>query len=144
MTPSVAFQVYSALVLPQWILMIVAPKWHVTRWLVKSKMLIVILACLYIIYIVGVFKAGNLSSFSSLEGIKALNVKDELVLAGWIHYLAFDLFVGSWIWQNAKTRHVSHAWVVPSLLLTFMFGPVGLLFYLGIRLMYPPQIQAVL
>ena len=144
MTASLTFQLCSALVVPQWLLMMIAPKWHITRWLVKSKMLIVILCFTYIYYIFGLFSAGSLASFGSLEGVKALNGHDDLLLAGWIHYLAFDLFVGSWIWQNAKTRHVPHGWVVPSLLITFMLGPVGLLFYLGIRLVYPPQIQAIL
>lgn len=144
MTPFLTFQICGALVMPQWLLMLILPNWRITRWLVKSKMVIVILCFVYLFYIIGHFDWKSFSDFGSLEGIKALFANDNLLLAGWIHYLAFDLFAGSWIWQNAKTRHVPHAWVVPSLLLCFIMGPVGLLFYLGARLLYPPQIQAVL
>ncbi|MEO7311230.1 MAG: ABA4-like family protein [Chitinophagaceae bacterium] len=144
MTPSLMFQVCNMLVLPQWLLMIVAPNWHVTGWIVKSKLLPIILGIIYIWYIIGLFSAGSFASLGSLQGVQSLLSKDELTLAGWVHYLAFDLFVGAWEWQNAKTRHVPHYWLIPSLILTFLMGPVGLLFYLTIRLMYPPQIQAVL
>jgi hypothetical protein len=72
-------------------------------------------------------------SFGSLAGVKALFGVDALLLAGWIHYLAFDLFVGSWEVQDARERGVHHLLVVPCLLLTFMAGPAGLLLYLLIR-----------
>ena len=144
MTPSLMFQICNMLVLPQWLLMIVAPNWHVTGWIVKSRLVTIILGFVYIYYIAGLFTAGSFKNFSSLEGVQSLLGNSELAVAGWVHYLAFDLFVGGWIWQNAKIRHVPHYCVIPSLILTFLMGPVGLLFYLGIRLLYPPQIQAVL
>ena len=53
---------------------------------------------------------------------------------GWVHYLAFDLFVGSWQVRDAQERGIPHLAVVPSLILTFLFGPVGLLLYFIIRL----------
>jgi hypothetical protein len=55
------------------------------------------------------------------------------LLAGWIHYLAFDLFVGSWLVRDAHLRGIAHGWVLPLLFLTFLFGPAGLLSYLGLR-----------
>src|SRR6266566_35749 len=62
-----------------------------------------------------------------------------LVLAGWIHYLAFDLFVGSWEVRDARERGIPHLAVVPCLLLTFMFGPAGWLAYSGVRIAYQPR-----
>lgn len=56
-----------------------------------------------------------------------------LLLAGWVHYLAFDLFIGSWEVRDAQRHGLSHLLVVPCLALTFLFGPVGLLLYLGLR-----------
>ena len=56
-----------------------------------------------------------------------------LLLAGWIHYLAFDLLVGAWEARDARERGIPHLFVVPSLILTFLFGPAGWLLYLGIR-----------
>jgi hypothetical protein len=72
--------------------------------------------------------------FASLAQVKALFTNDRAVLAGWIHYLAFDLFIGCWEVLDARDRGISHWLVVPCLLLTFMLGPVGLLLYFGLRL----------
>ncbi|HEU6452531.1 MAG TPA: ABA4-like family protein, partial [Gemmatimonadaceae bacterium] len=55
------------------------------------------------------------------------------LLAGWVHYLAFDLFVGGWEVRDAQRRGIPHLLVVPALVLTFLFGPGGLLLYLAIR-----------
>ena len=54
-------------------------------------------------------------------------------LAGWIHYIAFDLFVGAWEVRDARRRGIPHGWVLPALFLTLMAGPLGLLFYLLVR-----------
>jgi len=55
-------------------------------------------------------------------------------LAGWVHYLAFDLFIGSWEVRDAN-RHGIPPWaIIPSLILTFLFGPMGLLLYFLIRI----------
>ena len=56
-----------------------------------------------------------------------------LVLAGWIHYLAFDLFVGAWEVRDSQDRGISHFLVIPCLLLTFFLGPIGLLLYFTVR-----------
>jgi hypothetical protein len=58
---------------------------------------------------------------------------EYLLLAGWIHYLAFDLFIGSWQVRDAERNGVPHLAVVPCLVLTFLLGPTGLLLYLLIR-----------
>ena len=71
--------------------------------------------------------------FGSLTQVKALFTQDRAVLAGWVHYLAFDFFVGCWIVLDAAERRITHLAVVPCLILTFMFGPAGLLLYLGLR-----------
>jgi hypothetical protein len=69
--------------------------------------------------------------FGSLSAVARLFANRWLLLAGWIHYLAFDLFVGAWILQDSQRRSLPHAVLVPCLLLTFMFGPAGLLLYLA-------------
>jgi phage shock protein PspC (stress-responsive transcriptional regulator) len=55
------------------------------------------------------------------------------VLAGWAHYLAFDLFIGAWMTSNAQRLGLTHWKIIPCLFLTFMFGPVGLLTYFIVR-----------
>ena len=71
--------------------------------------------------------------FGSLAQVKALFTQDRAVLAGWVHYLAFDLFIGCWEVMDAQDRGIPHLAVVPCLFLTFMFGPAGLLLYFGVR-----------
>jgi hypothetical protein len=71
--------------------------------------------------------------FGSLAGVASLFTAEGLLLAGWVHYLAFDLFVGSWEVEDARDRGLPHLLVIPCLLLTFMAGPAGLLLYLILR-----------
>ena len=67
--------------------------------------------------------------FNSLEQVTALFQNKYIILAGWIHYLAFDLFIGSWEVRDSQQHAISHWLVIPCLILTFMAGPAGLLLY---------------
>ena len=71
--------------------------------------------------------------FSSLESVSALFRSPWLLLAGWVHYLAFDLFVGAWVAQDAEARGLPRRLLIPVLPLVFLFGPAGLLLWLGLR-----------
>ena len=71
--------------------------------------------------------------FGTLEGVAELFSNRWLLLAGWIHYLAFDLFIGSWEVRDAQALGISHFIVIPCLVLTFLFGQAGLLLYFIIR-----------
>ena len=71
--------------------------------------------------------------FSSLADVRSLFDNPWLLLAGWVHYLAFDLFVGGWEVRDAQERGLTHLLVVPALVLTFFFGPAGWLLYMAIR-----------
>ncbi|MEX1368657.1 MAG: abscisic acid-deficient protein Aba4 family protein [Nannocystaceae bacterium] len=51
----------------------------------------------------------------------------------WVHFLAFDLFVGRWVLLDARERGLSSWLVSPTLVTVLMFGPLGLLLYLGLR-----------
>ena len=73
--------------------------------------------------------------FGSLNAVALLFTNRWLLLAGWIHYLAFDLFVGAWMARDSQHRGLPHPLLVPCLLLTFMFGPAGLLLYLAVSAM---------
>jgi len=71
--------------------------------------------------------------FSTLAGVGTLFTNPWLLLAGWVHYLCFDLLVGSWELQDARERGIPHWMVVPCLALTFLFGPAGWLLYSIVR-----------
>ena len=77
------------------------------------------------------FKDGG---FASITQVRALFMNDNALTAGWLHYLAFDLFVGTWIVEDGAQRGVAPWLIIPCLALTFMFGPAGYLLYLLLRL----------
>ena len=64
----------------------------------------------------------------------ALFTQPEVALAGWLHYLAFDLFVGAWETRVGREERIPHLLVIPCLLLTFMFGPIGFVAFLALRM----------
>ena len=76
---------------------------------------------------------GAEGGFGSLAEVSKLFQKQELLLAGWIHYLAFDLFIGAWETRDAQRHGIPHLVIIPCLLMTLMLGPIGLLFYFAIR-----------
>ena len=117
-----------------WLLLIFAPRWRITERLVLSGALALGFAVLYSGLIVAHFGESE-GGFSSLDEVVKLFRQPAMVLTGWVHYLAFDLFVGAWEARDARRRGVPHLALVPCLLLTFMFGPVGLLAYSGVRVL---------
>ncbi|MGE4051439.1 MAG: abscisic acid-deficient protein Aba4 family protein, partial [Piscinibacter sp.] len=74
--------------------------------------------------------------FGSLAEVRTLFDVPGALAAGWIHYLAFDLFVGAWVAERAGELAMPHAAVVPLLLLTFLFGPAGLLGFVLVRALW--------
>jgi len=83
-----------------------------------------------------VYFRGNLGDFDRLENVISLFTQPGLTLAGWAHYLSFDLFVGWCIVRDAASRRINRLLVVPCLLLTLLLGPVGLLLYSATWLAY--------
>ena len=77
--------------------------------------------------------------FGSIEAVRTLFADDAALTAGWLHYLAFDLFVGAWISRDAAGRGISPLIVLPCLPLTFLLGPAGLLLYLAARTALPSK-----
>jgi hypothetical protein len=91
-----------------------------------------VLAIAYVAIVVARL-GGARGGFGSLAALATLFRDPYVLLAGWLHYLAFDLFVGSWEVRDAQRLGVPHLAVVPCLALTFLLGPAGLLAYLGLR-----------
>ncbi len=75
------------------------------------------------------FWSGGQGGFDSLDHVAQLFQSRQLLLAGWIHYLAFDLFVGAWIVRSARESGISFWAAIPCLSLTFLFGPAGYLLF---------------
>lgn len=131
MTIPVLFDIAQTVAVIGWALLIFTPRWKSSQFLVKRLAVPFLLGLLYAyLLITNIF--GSEGGFSSLEEIKKLFSNDALLLAGWVHYLAFDLLVGTWILKHSQKENIHHLWVVPCLLLTFMAGPVGVLIYVAI------------
>lgn len=79
------------------------------------------------------FWSGAEGGFTSLAGVEKLFSQPVILLAGWVHYLAFDLFVGAWEARTARRERIPYPLVIPCLALTFLFGPIGLLLFLILR-----------
>jgi Domain of unknown function (DUF4281) len=115
-----------------WALLILLPRW---RGVAQSVAGIAIPALLSLAYavLIGVWWSRAEGGFGSIEAVRALFGSAPVLVAGWFHYLAFDLFVGAWISRDAQREGISHAFVLPLLVLTFLVGPIGYLGYLGLR-----------
>jgi hypothetical protein len=77
--------------------------------------------------------ASGSPGIGSIEAVRALFSTDAGIFIGWVHYLAFDLFVGLWIARDADSKQVNRFVQAPFLFLTFMVGPIGLFFWLVFR-----------
>jgi hypothetical protein len=133
MSPHQIFSIANFVALCCWLLLMIFPgkKW-VTH-TIAGVAVPVAFAAVYTV-IMSVFFAGAEGGFWSLDAVAALFASGPWVLlAGWIHYLAFDMLVGTWEARDSRERGVPHWQLVPCLLLTFMLPPAGWLLYLGVR-----------
>ena len=127
------FSVASALAALGWLLLILLPR-HRIALLVAGVGIPLTIAALYLVLIALYFPTAK-GGFGSLADVAALFSEPALLLAGWVHYLAFDLFIGAWETRDAQARNVPHLLLIPCLILTFMLGPIGLLAYFAVRTM---------
>lgn len=137
MTPSTLFPWLNTLALLAWIPLIVRPRHpRVLRWAGQAVPLL--LAIVYAILIA--LRIGRTEGdFNSLAGVTALFRDPWILLAGWVHYLAFDLLIGVWEARDATARNLPQLALVPCLLLTFLFGPAGWLLYRVVRSLVSPR-----
>ncbi|WP_299762505.1 ABA4-like family protein [uncultured Dokdonia sp.] len=133
MTPTEVFSIAGMITMPMWILMIVVPKWKVTRFLIDFKVIPLALSAIYAVYIFKAMQIGGAPDFGSLASVMALFTEEHAVLAGWVHYLAFDLVVGMWMLDQNKKLQIHQVLMAPCLFGTFMLGPIGFLAFMIIR-----------
>jgi hypothetical protein len=132
MTPDQLFSLVNLVALVSWVLLALLPR---RRWVADVLAGMAVPAFLAAVYvgIIATKWAGSAGGFSSLSAVAMLFSNPWLLLAGWTHYLAFDLFVGSWEVRDARDRGVPHLLVLPCLALTFLFGPAGWILYVALR-----------
>lgn len=128
------FRLSNLLVLPFWVLMTLLPRWRWTERIMKSPLVSVAPALIYeVLVLPHVWVIWPVVARPTLTGVAQLFGSPVGATIAWVHFLAFDLFVGRWIYLDSRERRVSTLLTSPILFLTLMLGPLGFLFYLCIR-----------
>jgi hypothetical protein len=131
------FSLASGLAMLSWLALAASPpraRWTPRVRFLAGRVVPLIFAVVY----VALFAATGMGDggYDSLAAVRRLFAVPELLAAGWLHYLAFDLFVGAWIAERAGMLGVPHLVVLPLLALTFLFGPAGLLAFAVLRMFW--------
>jgi Domain of unknown function (DUF4281) len=128
------FSLSNLLILPFWALMIVAPHWRWTKRIIGSLLIVLPPALLYAALVLPQFGSLFAAVLSpTLTSVAALLGTPQGATIGWVHFLAFDLFVGRWVYLDSREKNIT-AWLVsPILFFVLMLGPLGLLAYLALR-----------
>ncbi len=123
-----------------WLVLVVsiALRWNPGRDLVAGLIVPAVLSLGYVA-IIAVHWSSAQGGFSSLSGVSALFQSPWMLLAGWVHFLAFDLFLGAWIAREADRHGISRWLVIPIMPLTLLFGPMGLVAWLMLRFAAAPS-----
>lgn len=131
------FNLSNFLVLPFWLLIIIFPHWQLTKRLMQGFWSVIIPALLYAGMVIPQLP-GVISALSnpSLATIAELMATPQGATVAWAHFLAFDLFVGRWVYLDSREHNVIARLVSPMLFLVFMVGPLGLLAYLLVRTLW--------
>jgi Domain of unknown function (DUF4281) len=123
----------SVLIFIPWLLLLLAPRGRYTEIVAVSAAIILLLAGAWFTFAYLRNGSGDGNLFT-LNGLKNLFRDTHIVLAGWFNYLSFCLLVGVWQNQDADHHRIPHIFILPTLLLTLIAGPTGLLSYLLIRM----------
>ncbi len=132
-------------VIPFWLLLIFLPYHQITNFFVQSIIAPLLLAAgyVYLSYLIfleeSIFDSFDL--YTGLDGLYSMFSSEELLLIFWIHFLAISLFVGSWIVRDSRKYLIPRIIVIPSLVLTYFTGPVGLIIYWFFRIFFSRKIS---
>jgi len=115
-------------ILPAWFLLVFLPRAKVTVILVHKGIIPALFSMLYLTLIIISWGKGE-GDMGSLKGVSLLFSHPQTLLAGWIHYIVFDCLIAAYMVRDAAKRGIKHYFIIPSLLLTLAFGPIGYLSY---------------
>lgn len=123
-----AFSIANAAAGLCWLTLIFLPRsWPVLTGVIRLGVPL-LLAIAYTALVLATFFTTE-GGFDRLAHVRQLFQSDPVLLAGWIHYLAFDLLIGGWIAERADEERISRFIQAPILVATFMFGPMGWLLF---------------
>ena len=132
-------------VIPFWFLLIFAPQNQLTIILAQSIIVPLLLASGYAFLSYNIYVEGNILEgfelYSGLDGLYSMFANEALLLIFWLHFLAISLFVGAWIVRDSKKYLIPKIIIIPSLILTYFTGPMGLVIYWFIRIFFAKKIS---
>ena len=132
-------------VIPFWLLLIFAPNHSLTNFFVQSIIVPMLLAVGYIYLSYNLYLEDNIFEgfelYGGLDGLYSMFANESLLLIFWLHFLAISLFAGSWIIRDSKRYFIPKIITIPSLILTYFTGPVGILVYWFFRIFFAKKIS---
>ncbi len=132
-------------VIPFWLLLIFIPYNQLTNFLAQSVIAPLLLAVGYVYLSYRIYQEGNIFDgfelYSGLDGLYSMFANEALLLIFWLHFLAISLFAGSWIVRDGKRYLIPKVITIPSLILTYFSGPVGLVIYWFLRIFFAKKIS---
>jgi hypothetical protein len=132
MSPDALFQLANPLAMVGWLALLASPLAPRVAQMTAAVTIPLVLSLGYSGLILAYWWEAP-GGFSALPDVQALFTHPHIALAGWLHYLAFDLFIGAWAVRTARAEGIAHWMVIPCLVLTFLFGPAGLLAFAILR-----------
>jgi hypothetical protein len=141
MPPETLFSAANTLAMAGWLALLLAPRHRLANWTIAGLAIPALLSALYAV-LLAIHAPGAEGGFSSLAGVAALFRTEGVLLAGWVHYLAFDLFLGAWICRRGAAEGLNPWLLRLCLPPTFLAGPVGLLLFLGLRAAFAKEMRA--
>ena len=132
-------------VIPFWLLLIFLPHHQITNFLVQSVIVPLLLAAGYIYLSFSLLKDGNILDgfqlYGDLDNLYAMFANETLLLIFWLHFLSISLFTGAWIVRDGKKYFIPKIVLIPSLILTYFTGPIGLVSYWFFRIFFAKKIS---
>ena len=132
-------------VIPFWLLLILAPNHGLTNFLAQSVIAPLLLATGYSYLTYNLYLEKNVFDgfelYSGLDGLYSMFSNEILLLIFWLHFLAISLFAGAWIIRDARRYLIPKIITIPSLILTYFSGPVGIVIYWFIRIFFAKKIS---
>ena len=144
-TPENIYLVANWGVIPFWLLLIFAPNQGLTNFLAQSIIVPLLLATGYSYLSYNLYLENNMFDgfelYSGLDGLYSMFANEILLLIFWLHFLAISLFVGAWIVRDSRRYLIPKIITIPSLILTYFSGPLGLVIYWFIRIFFAKKIS---
>jgi len=133
-------------VLPLWFIMLFFPKSNICNFFVLSIVPYIIFSFVYVYLAYFYFVSGydffeNFSLYLNLNELKNLFSDEAFLIVFWIHFLAVNLFCGSWIVKDSQRLMISKNFIFIPLVLTYFVGPFGVLIYWLIRIFFAKKIS---